>query len=376
MHIPLAWHHLFHNKVRTTVAVVGVTFPIVLVFVQLGLYGSCLIGATQLYDALDFDLVLLAADYVSLGGSGAFPRSRLAQARAARGVQEVRPLYLGFQFWRNPDTASQREMLIIGCDPRGQTFRLADVTTRLEALQRPDTALIDRLTRPEFGPQHTGLITEVGGHRIAIVGQYMLGTGFLADGDIIVSDVTFARLFPSLPVQQVSLGLVQLAPGADLRMVIHALRQDLPNDVRVLSRAELEAAERQYWVQSTSIGILFGWGVLVGFAVEIVIPYQILSTDVTNRFPEYATLKAMGYSHGALARMVLQHALLLGGGGYLSGLGVALGMYRLVAATTHLPIGMDPVRGVWVGGVTLGLCVGAGLLALRKVRAADPAELF
>jgi putative ABC transport system permease protein len=376
MKTPLAWHNLLHNKVRTTVAVVGVAFPLVLVFMQLGLYEAFLAGTTRLYEALDFDLVLLSTEYVALGETRGFPRSRLAQTRAARGVQEVIPLYVGFYSWRNPDTRVLRKLFVIGSDPRRRVFRLPEVTARLEALHIPRTVLIDRLTLPVFGPQHTGVVTEVNGHRIAISGQYTLGLGFTADGGIIVSDTTFAQLAGSSLGDEVHLGLVQLAPGAVAHAVGQELRRHLPNDVEVLSRAELEALEKRYWVQSTSVGIILGSGVLVGLLIEMIILYQILSTDVINRLPEYATLKAMGYSHGSLAWIVVQYAVLLGSGGYLSGFGVACALYKAIAEAIHLPVSMDFARGVGVGMVTLMLCMGASLLALRKVRLTDPAELF
>jgi putative ABC transport system permease protein len=375
MKTPLAWHNLLHNKVRTTVAVVGVAFPIVLVFMQLGLYEACVAGATRLYDVLDFDLVLLSTEYVALGEPRGFPRRRLTQTRAAQGVQEVTPLYVGFYGWRNPDTKISRKLLVIGSDPRQRVFRLPEVTARLEALHLPRTVLIDRLTLPVFGPQHTGVVTEVNGHRITIRGQYTLGLGFTADGGIIVSDTTFAHLSDSRLGDEVPIGLVQLALGVDAHAVGQELRRTLPHDVEVLSRADLEALEKHYWVQSTSSGIILGSGVLVGFLVEMVILYQILSTDVMNRFREYATLKAMGYSHRALAWIVLQHAVLLGSAGYLSGFGVACGVYRVIAEAIHLPVSMDLARGMGVGMVTLVLCMGTSLLALRKVRVADPAEL-
>jgi putative ABC transport system permease protein len=376
MKTPLAWHNLLHNKVRTTVAVVGVAFPLVLVFMQLGLYEAFLAGTTRLYEALDFDLVLLSTEYVALGETRGFPRSRLAQTRAARGVQEVIPLYVGFYSWRNPDTRVLRKLFVIGSDPRRRVFRLPEVTARLEALHLPRTVLIDRLTLPVFGPQHTGVVTEVNGHRITIRGQYTLGLGFTADGGIIVSDTTFAQLAGSSLGDEVHLGLVQLAPGAVVHAVGQELRRHLPHDVEVLSRAEFEALEKRYWVQSTSVGIILGSGVLVGLLIEMIILYQILSTDVINRLPEYATLKAMGYSHGALAWIVVQYAVLLGSGGYLSGFGVACALYKAIAEAIHLPVSMDFVRGVGVGMVTLMLCMGASLLALRKVRLTDPAELF
>ena len=53
---------------------VGVAFPLVLVFMQLGLYEAFLAGTTRLYEALDFDLVLLSTEYVALGETREFPR--------------------------------------------------------------------------------------------------------------------------------------------------------------------------------------------------------------------------------------------------------------------------------------------------------------
>src|SRR4029434_2858849 len=94
---------------------------------------------------------------------------------------------------------------------------------------------------------------------ITIRGQYTLGLGFTADGGIIVSDTTFAHLAGSSLGDGVHLGLVQLAPGADVHAVGQELRRHLPNDVEVLSRAELEALEKRYWVQSTSVGIILGF---------------------------------------------------------------------------------------------------------------------
>jgi putative ABC transport system permease protein len=375
MTTPLARYHLLHNKVRTTMAVAGLAFPIVLVFMQLGLYEACLVGSTRLYDALDFDFVLLSAEYVAVGEPGKFPRPRLAQALAVPGVWAVTPLYMAFHVWRNPDTQLARKLLVIGGDPQGRAFRLSEVSARLHALHQSNAVLIDRLSLPDFGPQYTGLVTEVNGRRITIVGQYTLGLGFVADGSIIVSDTTFAQISHSR-VDDVHVGLVQLAPGADPLTVVQALRRSVPRDVRVLSRTELEATERQYWIQSTSLGIILGSGVIVGFLVEMVIVYQVLSTDITNHFPEYATLKAMGYRYSSLAWIVLQHAVLLGAGGYLGGFGVALGLYRVIAEAVHFPISMSLTRGVGVCTVTLLVCIGAGLLALHKVRLADPAELF
>lgn len=286
MKTPLVWKNLLHNKLRTATAVVGVAFPVFLVFVQLGLHDSVLKSATLMYDALRFDVVLVSTEYVAISKTGRFPRGRLYQALATPGVQDVTPLYIGYHLWRNIETRAQRDLMVIGCDPRRCPFRLAEVAEGLPALQKLDSVLIDRLTRPEYGPRDIGLVTEIGRRRVEIVGQYTLGTGFVADGAVLASDRTFSRLFTSQPIDEVSIGLVRLTPGADADTAAQALRTTLPGDVRVFTRRALQAYEQQYWAKSTDVGIIFGSGVVVGFVVQIIMLYQRLATDITQRTPE------------------------------------------------------------------------------------------
>jgi putative ABC transport system permease protein len=104
--------------------------------------------------------------------------------------------------------------------------------------------------------------------------------------------------------------------------------------------------------------------------------YQVMAGDVGHRLGEFATLKAIGYGNGYINRVVLQQALLLAVAGFVPGL---LGAWLVYGATrhfAHLPLEMT-----WqVAGLVLGLvvvmCTVSGFLALRKVRAADPADLF
>jgi putative ABC transport system permease protein len=51
-------------------------------------------------------------------------------------------------------------------------------------------------------------------------------------------------------------------------------------------------------------------------------------------------------------------------------------LYRLVVAMTGLPMVFDPMRAALVLGLTVLMCFAAGLVALRKLATADPAEMF
>jgi putative ABC transport system permease protein len=114
----------------------------------------------------------------------------------------------------------------------------------------------------------------------------------------------------------------------------------------------------------------------VGFIVGIVIVYQILYTDVANHLPEYATLKAMGYSDRYLLGVLLQESLLLAILGYIPGFLISLGLYQLAFAATMLPIGMKVERAVFVLVMTFAMCSFSGVIAIQKLRSADPADVF
>jgi putative ABC transport system permease protein len=134
------------------------------------------------------------------------------------GVEDVRPLHVNSDLWRNPDTGEQRRILMVGFDPRKPPFRLPEVRAQEQALTRADTVLIDRLTRPEYGPQTSGVVAELRRRRLRIVGQYTLGTGLGADGAVMMSDETFDRVFGRDQILDVSVGLIRLAASADARV--------------------------------------------------------------------------------------------------------------------------------------------------------------
>ena len=136
------------------------------------------------------------------------------------------------------------------------------------------------------------------------------------------------------------------------------------------------AWERNYCETATPIGFIFAFGSLMGLIVGMVIVYQILFADVASHLAEYATLKAMGFSAGYLRLVVMGAAGILAGLGFVPGILASIGLYDVVAKATLLPLRMEADRGVLVLALIFGMCAFAGLLAMRKLRDADPADMF
>lgn len=384
MKTPLAWLNLTHNKMRTFAAVAGVTFAVVLIFMQLGFLGTAEQTADLIYSTLDFQLVLRSGQYRRLSESGTFPDTRLYTASSLPEVAGVSPFHVAPCQWRNPHTGRKRLILTMGVPPEDPVFVVEEMRRKVALLTDPEFVLIDRMSRPEFGPANhvrfgdddIGAEEEVNQRRIRIVGNFLLGAGFEGDGAIIINERGFRRLLPGRKPDAVNLGLVRLRSGADPESAARRLRALLPDDVQVLTKAEVIERERRMWVDEMAIGIIFKMGVAVALLVGTAIVYQILSSDVANHIAEYATLKAVGYSNPFLASVVLQQAAILAVLGFLPGLFISQGLYVLTHHMTNLPIDMTVLRVVFVFGLSVTMCMLSGLGALRKVYQADPADLF
>jgi putative ABC transport system permease protein len=134
--------------------------------------------------------------------------------------------------------------------------------------------------------------------------------------------------------------------------------------------------EKAFWFVNTPIGFAFGAGVVLGFVVGMVICYQILASDVADHLPEYATLKAIGYTNGYLSWVVVQESLILAAAGFIPGMAATYGIYFLLTEITGLQMQLTPARFGLILVLTLVMCVASGMLAVTKVKKVDPADVF
>ena len=386
MRIQLTVLNLLHQKVRTVVALLGVAFSNILIFMQLGFYDSAATTATVFIEKLDCDLVLLSPDYLDINRPGTFSRSLMAQAHSISAVKSVMPLYVAGNLWRIVDLDEEapglmhgrrRGIMVVGFNPADDPFLLPGLEDQLNLIKVPGQVLIDTQTRAYFKQRHVGLATDLGVNQVRIVGEFTIGSGYGADGIVLMSDRSFSFVFGGTSLNQVSLGLIKLEPGASLEETRASLEELYAGTgVRVRTRKDLEERERSYWLNKTAVGKIFTIGVLVALMVGVVFVYQVISSDITQRFAEYATLKAMGYNNNYLAFVVLQQAVLYGVLGFVPGFALTFFLYGWGALATSLPITMTWARVMIVLGLSVLMCAVSGLFAIKKVRTADPADLF
>jgi len=381
--IPLGLHQLRHQKLRMLAATLGITFAVVLIFMQLEFRQALNTSSVRYHTAFDYDLAMLSPKTDFLLVSQQFPRNRLYQVQGFEQVLSVTPVYLNMAIWRHPvEPQLSRSIFVLGFDPVDHGFDRLITEENHRQLQVPYQVIFDRLSRPEYGPMAELMASrgevraEINDREFTVVDLYSLGTSFGLDGGIITSDLNFRRLFPERPESIIDLGLIRLKPGAVPADVRGRILAQLPGDVRLLTRDEFQQLEIDDWESTTPIGYVFTFGVIMGLVVGAIIVYQILYSDVQDHMQEYATLLAMGYHYRYLRGVVLQQAVVLATLGFLPGMAIALGLFRVTADATQLPLALTLLDAARVFGLTLAMCVCSGSFALRKLRGIDPAEVF
>ncbi|MEA5505360.1 ABC transporter permease DevC [Halotia wernerae UHCC 0503] len=380
--IPLSWLQLTREKTRLAVALAGIAFADILMFMQLGFRDALYYSNVRLHSSLLADIVLINSQSNAVLAMKSFSQRRLYKALELPIVKSVHPIYLDYTSWKNPVTGRPRSILTFGFNPETNVFDLPGVQENLEKLKLPDVVLFDRSSRKEYGPiaaefdKGNTVTAEVRRRRIKVAGLFTLGASFGADGNLITSDVNFLRIFNNRQRGLIDIGLIKLNPGVNATFAAEELRNYLPEDINVLTKQEFIDFERNYWASSTAIGFIFTLGTVMGFIVGTVIVYQILYTEVSDHLSEYATLKAIGYTQRYLLIVILQEALMLACLGYIPGWIFTMFMYNAARNATLLPVFMSFERAITVLILTIIMCFISGAIAVRKLRSADPADIF
>jgi putative ABC transport system permease protein len=399
---------VIHGGARSLAAVAGVGFVVTMVLLQLGFLEAVRATATSLYEQLDFDVALVSPRYEQLYDAGTFPAGRLRQAEGLETVIDARPLYAVFAMWRcppspldpttcrpqppgdappaasahqgNPRPVLRRELLAIGFDPDRSPFR-EPIRGRLAAarswLKLDGRVLLNELSHPDFGwwawPAFDGW--ELGRSAVEVGGGFPLQRGFGADGAVLLTDLNYLRLCAPPTARGVSLGLLRVRSGT-AGETARRLNGVLPPDTVALTRDALDRREQEFWVNQTSTGKIFASGVLVAMAVAAVVIYQVLSNDVRSHLPEYATLKAMGYTNGYLARVVVLQALIYVLVAFGPAVALAYVAYRVTEAMASIPMRMTAPNLGLALGLAVVVSLASALLTVGRLRTADPAELY
>ena len=377
----LAWRQLLHDRTKLMAAIFGVLFATVLVFMQVGFKDALFAGASSSPTKMNGDIFIMHKQTEAMWRSVQFDRSELMRALGHPEVVSANSMYMGLAQFKDAVTQIKRTLMVYGYDTDTDLMAIKAIQGKRDQLRLQDTVLFDESSRPEFGPMRQLMaegkdINEINDHKVKVVGLFRLGISFSADANVVTSDLNFFRIFPDRRFDQVDMGVIKLVQGANAEKVIAELKTSLNKNINFFTLAQLIESEKLYWQIRTPIGFIFGFGTIMGLVVGMVIVYQILFTDITNHLNEFATLKAMGYKNGYFVRVVFASAFFLAILGFIPGFIVSAGLYHLAEGQIFMPMPMTLNKIITIFLFILAMCATAGLLAIRKLKAANPADMF
>lgn len=379
--LPIGWLQLTHSRTRFAAALAGVAFANVLVFVQLGIMNSMATATMKPYEFFRADIMISASDANSMTEGGNVARQWQFQALADPEVTDGTGLFVANISWAR--TTKTLSLTTYAIDPASPEFLSSLMSRKRDTLQLQNAGILDRFTRglplseaAAIRPQSPTSF-EVSGTKLTLYDTFPGGGGFGEDGYMLVSDQTFLTLFPDRHSTAPDHILLKVARGADPAVVATRLSQLISDKtLRIRSYAQAASDDLNYQQTKRPTGIIFGFGVIIGILVGIVIVYQVLSTDVADHLSEYATFKAMGYPQSFFLGIVFEEALILAILGFVPGIIVGTGILVAMKAATNLPLAMTLDMAVMVFFGTLIACSISGAVATRRLVSADPADLF
>ena len=384
----LAYHQLTHRGAKLIGSLLGVTVAVVLMFTQLGFKGALYDSAVAVAEAFNGPIIITSPEFQTMSFNPPWlPRDLLYEARAVEGVASASPLYMSTVQVVNPVDGNFLTTWLYAFAPDQPIFSLPDVNSHIPQIRLPQAALIDRRSRNELGHLASEVVQT--GHLdlelpsssspvqfvFNMIGTFEIGPTINVDGNIITSDLNYFR-YLRVPLDRVSLGVVRVADGFDPVAVKEALERRFGSRARVFLKKAFTVNETNFYARKTPIGFIFNAGLAVGIFVGIVFISQVLHSIINDNIREYATLRAIGYNQGFFIQLVAVVAVSIAVATYIPSILITLVIYKVAATATHLPLDLklSYLVEVFVLVVTMGLV--ATFFSTKKLKKADPVDLF
>ncbi|MFH1558202.1 MAG: ABC transporter permease [Pseudomonadota bacterium] len=376
MAVALARKTLVHEWRRFLPAVMSVGFSGVLIIVQgallLGIVGTNALPVTQ--SRADLWIGFPGTQSADLGRS--IDAGAAAELLVDPRIARVEPLLLGSGDWRGPRGGGV-SVTLIGIDTRPDGLGLAEAMPRSERalLTEPATVLVDAADLDKLGTA-IGAAAEINGQRVRVVGTTD-GMRAMGGVNIVASLATVRALDRSLAaVGDITYYLAALRSAGAARAVKARFSQpETRKRFEVWTADDLAGRSVRYWLLESGAGVGFIFATIVALLVGTLITSQTLTAAVAASTPQYATLRAIGVPFPKLRRIVVEQAAWVGAVGLTLGLAGSL-LAAVIAYLNGIPFALGPGIMALSGGLVLSVALLAGVLALRRLRHADPAALL
>ena len=169
--------------------------------------------------------------------------------------------------------------------------------------------------------------------------------------------------------------MVRIKDPSQAEAVRDALNAGSKGAFRAWTRDELSKANEKALLKEQIIGIFLGFTMFIGVLIGIGITSQTLRGAVLANVKEFASLRALGVSMGALRLIVIELSFWVGMVG-LAATAIMTWLVTQLGKTVGLPMSY-PLS--WVTTVTLlllAISMASGLMAMGVLKKSQPADLL
>jgi putative ABC transport system permease protein len=371
--VSIARKNLLHDKVRFAVALAGITFAVVLITIQLGIYLAFLANVSVLIDHTDADLWVTAHGLENFDFGRPFGEKKLYEVQEIPGVRWAEKYLLGWGYWKTPG-GSQETVQMVGYNPEtmvGAPWNI--VRGNPQDVKYFNSVFYDEAETNRLGNLPIGAETEINGHRVRVAGITRGARSFIQ------SPYIFTSFKNAINLSAINKGntvyvLVKVAAGYSVEEVKRRLQAQVA-DVDVYTAREFSRKTRDYWMTNTGTGMALLSIAVMGVVIGTVIVANTIYTSTTEHLKEFGTLKAIGASNWDLYKIIIEQALVNSVIGYAVGMFVSYWVIQVIKKG-HLQVLLPwPVlAGIYV--LTACMCLWSSVLSIYKVTKIDPALVF
>jgi len=370
----IALKNLLHDKTQFAVAVLGVSFSVILMAGQIGVFLGFMDNCALMIDNTDADIWITSKNSRNFDFSQPLPERKLNLALRVKGVASGEKLIFGWSTIRNPDGGSE-QVEIVGFNPDTGiggpwAMREGDISAVKGGLH----AIVDESSVARLGSIAVGDYREITEHRLKIVGISREAKSLTTAPIVFTSYANARELVGYMKPDETVFILLKVLPGFDPRDVAAEIRQTVDH-VDVYTKAEYSWKTKTYWTFETGMGFGFLLTAVMAFAVGIVVVGQTIYSSTIEHLKEFCVLKAIGAENQHIYQIIFGQAFVSAVIGFAVGIGftsLTSGVYTRIGLVLLLP----PMIIVGVLGATLLMCFLAGFISVWKAMQAPPAEVF
>jgi putative ABC transport system permease protein len=374
----LALSTVIYEWRRYMAAVVALAFAGLLILAFVGMFVGMGKAFTATIDKSPADLMILPAKSESMMNTGGMPRRTEALIYMNPAVAEISDIDDGFGSFSNLNAGKDKKrsfvnLMAVDTAPNSLTMPVDLGEGVRLALSEPYAVAIDRTALASLGVK-LGDAAAVNGHAVRVAAVFD-GYPNMMQPQVMISRQTLRLLKQARPSNRIGPMLVRLRDPAAAEQVRDQLNAVADGRYRAWTRAELSRANEQAMLKQQIIGLILTFAVVLGAVSGLAITWQTLRGAILGNIKEFASLRALGVSMGALRLIVMEMSFWVG----VAGLGMTALLVSGIAALAKaggLPMAFPVGNVVGTGLFLLFIAVLSGLLSLGILKKSQPADLL